>query len=188
MNIGKFEYSHLWMFATWNLIGSFSVFTLIIWPMEKVFAGTFCVTSVERSCTDKKGSLSKHLFEWHVSTRSELKPFPFQYDMMLPNMYSTTTTTNFIFTWKAINYKYRLPANIPKCLFLIEMIWPETLLKIMPQDCKKSTSSWWASLKNVVAQTLWYHSCCGGGVRCYWQRWKLWSENIVWSNLQEFQL
>ena len=73
-----------------------------------------------------------------MSTRSELKPFPFQYDMMLPNLFSTTTT-NFIFTWKAINYKYRLPANIPKCLFLIEMIWPETLLKIMPQDCKKST-------------------------------------------------
>ena len=55
--------------------------------------------------------------------------------MMLPNLYSTTTT-NFIFKWKAINYKYRLPANIPKCLFLIEIIWPENLLKIMPKIAK----------------------------------------------------
>ena len=35
---------------------------------------------------------------------------------------------------------------------------PENLVKIVPQDCKKATSGWRASLKNVIAQAPLYAS------------------------------
>ena len=116
------------MFATWNLIGSFSVFTLIIRPMEKVFAGTFCMTSVERSCTDKKGVWANTFWVTHVNQKwVEAFSLSVRHDA---TKFVFNNNNKFYFTWKAINYKYRLPANTPKCLFLIEMIWPETLLKL----------------------------------------------------------
>ena len=128
------------MFATWNLIGSFSVFTLTIQPMEKVFAGTFCLTSVERSCTDKKGVWANTFLSDTCQSEVSWSLFPFSMTWCYQICIQPQQQILFLNEKRLITsrwtYKYRLPANIPKCLFLIEIIWPENLLKIMPKIAK----------------------------------------------------
>lgn len=98
---------YLWMFATWILIGSFNVFTLIINAINEEGLCRNILCDFSRRWL----ALINREFEQQMSTGSELNPFPFQCHLMLPKLYSTTTTRNFIFAGKTINYKYRLHTN-----------------------------------------------------------------------------